>query len=760
MKINFSSLKQKASDFFTDFREYWTKPPKGKYLSYKEIGAYSLGGMGQMLIGMLVGYTGLSAGNVLVGSIMGLRPVDLQLMNNILGFLGIFFVIVRGILVDNTRTRWGRFRPYIAVMGIPLVVLTIMFMSMDFRPMEYSEKLFWAFLFALATGFIGPLMNDTYNDLRTIMSPSTQERSFLIAVSSLVAGIAPTITNLFVPILVQDLGGGYTDLATLKAVFFPIGIIGLFFMLFTAFGTRERIFVSKQFKPKIRVFHAMGQVYRNKYWWIRYIAGMTGFLEGGIGGLYMWIFIYQIQNGVVMSAVQTVMGLASTVAMLTTPFILKKIGPRNLMIVQNFLNIVFISLMSMTFNIMWAGIPFFFFIFNFLSTVVYQLNIVADPVIHAEVKDFSHYQSGRRMDFMFGSAGIISFPITFLTGLVLPQIQESAGLTTNYNVLFDPAVRNTIFATLCIVSVIGSVLNLIPYFLYDFSETQHRNIIKVLRLRNLFEDYTGGNMSPRDIKSVVEEVNEARKFIDQKKENITPYTEKLKAAKAIPDKAARKAAVKEARHALSEAKALNENIAAAPLVMKDLKKYESGIEYEKLMLARETVALGFEGIKNIDDGILKQAKAADKKGLTEDEQVFRRYKIRRAKLLLVLKKAILEKNLQEMDTSELDAAQNMPETTRKEMMTKLRAIGAAQKKLNAYYLSAEAYMDAQAVIKDADAYAHFPDIEAAYEKACLEAAENERIEQEKYEAAKQAKREDLERIRREKQEKRAKKGGK
>jgi hypothetical protein len=441
--------------------------------------------------------------------------------------------------------------------------------------------------------------------------------------------------------------------------------------------------------------------------------------------------------------------------------------------------------MSATFNLSWFGIPLFFFIFNFLGTIVYQLSLVSDPVIHAEVKDFSHYQSGKRMDFMFGAAGIISFPLTFFTGLVIPAIKESAGLTTNYNVLFDPNIRNTLFATLCVVSVIGSAINLLPYLMYDFSETQHRNIIKVLRLRNLFEDYIGGDLSPKDIKAAVEEVVEAREFIDKEKINPIPYMEKLKAAKAIPDKTERKAAVKEARRALSEIRALNENIAAAPLVIKDLKKYESGIGYEKLRLARETVAMGFDGIKNIDGGIVERAKAervvaedlrgaaikeakrelndakkslenqTDKekrrlalapyreklraaKALPDMENdegaAFRRYKIRRARLLLVLKKAILEKDLKEMDTSELDAAQNMPENTRKEMMDKLKAVGAAQKKLNKYYLMAEAYMDAQAVVKDAEAYARFPEIEASYQKACDEIAENDRVEKEKSDA--------------------------
>ncbi|MDR1939166.1 MAG: MFS transporter [Clostridiales bacterium] len=759
MKFNLGEIKTKASDFVTDFREYWTKPPKGRYISYKEVGAYSLGGIGKMLIGMLTVYIGLSATNTFVGSVIGLRPVDLQIMNNILAVFNALFTILRGIIVDNTRTRWGRFRPYIGLMGIPAVALMTIFVFLPFDSMRnYSTKLMLTFIFAVSLSLLSPLLNDTYTDLRTVMSPNTQERSFLIAVSSMIASAAPTVANLFIPTLVGSLGW-YTDIRPYRFLFVPLGIIGLFFMFFTMFGTKERVFISKQFKPKIKTLYAVGQVYRNKYWWIRTIAGWTAFLEGGIAALYGWIFTYQLQDPTIQTIVITVTGGASTIAMLTTPFIIKKIGPKNLMIFQNLLNIVCLSLMSAVF---WM--PLFFFIFNFLSIVVYEFNIVADPVIHAEVKDYTHYQSGRRMDFMFGTAGIIGLPITMLTGMIIPMIHESAGLTTNYDVLFDPAVRNGLFSTLCIVSVIGSAINVVPYLFYDLSENKHRNIIKILRLRNLFEDYVGNDLSPRDIKVCVEEVREARELVSSQKADLAYYKQKLIEAKAAsyPEKEQKNAALKEARKQYEDAKKLNLDIDASHLVLEELVKYQKkdGIDYKKLLLAKETLAIGFDGAAKLDEQIYIDAITLPK-GETEDEKRFRRHVIRRAKLLLTLKRAILKDGLSEMDTSELDAANNLPETTRQEIAVKFKAVGAAQKKLQKYHSDAEAFMSAQALVKDAEAYAKFPEIEASYEKACLDVEELDRIEKEKNDAAKAAKQADLERIRRERRERRQnKKGGK
>ncbi len=79
-------LLEKAESIWTQFRAGWSRPHKGKYISYKEMGAYSVGGMGVQFIMVIVGYIGLSAGSTLIGSTFGLRPIDLQIMNTVSAF--------------------------------------------------------------------------------------------------------------------------------------------------------------------------------------------------------------------------------------------------------------------------------------------------------------------------------------------------------------------------------------------------------------------------------------------------------------------------------------------------------------------------------------------------------------------------------------------------------------------------------------------------------------------------------------------------
>ena len=43
-------LKQTAQTLLTDVKHYWKKPPAGRYMPFKEIAAYSVGGIGAYFI--------------------------------------------------------------------------------------------------------------------------------------------------------------------------------------------------------------------------------------------------------------------------------------------------------------------------------------------------------------------------------------------------------------------------------------------------------------------------------------------------------------------------------------------------------------------------------------------------------------------------------------------------------------------------------------------------------------------------------------
>ncbi|MDR1939454.1 MAG: MFS transporter, partial [Clostridiales bacterium] len=272
-KINAATIRRTLSDAVTDVRVHWKKPARGKYVSYKEMLAFSIGGFGKELVGNLFSYFGLAAGNTLLAMLIGIRPTHIFYMSTAMTIINVLASIIRAKIVDNTRTRMGKFRPYILFAGFPIVAWCIAFLFLPFKTMTYSQNLIVVFVFVLVQSFGSAFYNDTFNDLRSVMSPDSNERARIFSITSIMTSVAPTITGILIPFLVDKIPDGYLNIDTYKWVIAPLAIIGILMAPVTALGTKERIITSKAYKPKVRVFKEIIQICKNKYWWIRNISG-------------------------------------------------------------------------------------------------------------------------------------------------------------------------------------------------------------------------------------------------------------------------------------------------------------------------------------------------------------------------------------------------------------------------------------------------------------------------------------------------------
>ena len=521
-----SKLKDTVSFVWTDITTHWSKPARGNYVPYKEVLNYSIGGMGQNMLVYLLGFMALGVTNTLFASTIGIRPMHLQTMLTVQTIANIFFQIIRGKLVDNTNTRWGRFRPYMAIMGAPLAVLAVVFIFLPFETMDYNAKYTMVFIFAIAISAGQPLFQTNYTNLGSVLSPSSRERANIITVSSLIYSFAPSVYQLFVPIF-SEFTGGFTDIRTYRYIVVPIGILGVFLSLFAFFGCKERIVSSKHFVQKVSVIDGCVAVWKNKYWWLRTISGWFNFLESAYLVLFGWIYIYGTQDMVTYGILTTVLGTASGLSMFATPFILKALGNKGTLLFHNGFNIVFIACMLATYEV-----PLLYFLFLYINTFINQLQLVYNPVLNAEVKDSIQLKSGKRVDFMLEVAALIGTPITIATGYFLPFIYEGFGLTVNYDVLYDPTVRNNLFYILCALSILGSALNLAPFLLYNLTREKHAMIITALKIRAVNADYRTGDITAHQARDVVEAYNYAMERKNAVLPDIKEKKAEMKAAKA------------------------------------------------------------------------------------------------------------------------------------------------------------------------------------------------------------------------------------
>ena len=796
-----SNLKEKVSTTWNNVVLHWKTPALGKYVSYKEIIAYGVGGMGVQFVMFFCSLIALSATSFLVGNTIGIKPMHLQYMAVASTIIGFGITIGRSYIIDSARFKSGKFRPWLAITGIPTVIIAVVFVWLPYETMSYMQKVIAVFLCYNLLQCFYPFFQQAYTDLANVISPNSHERTDIVSVSSIIYSMAPSLTGLFVPML-STLTGGLNSITTYRIIHPLVAVVGLLLSYVAYAGTRERIIVAESHVTQFKFSDAFRAVAKNKYFWITSLAGWLGFLEGAVGVIIGWTFIYAYPDRMGLYGVATTLiGNAALWAMLICPIAIRVLGKRNLLIWCNVTNVVLIGLLYPLYN----NIPALIILY-YLNGFINSFSIVYNPGINADMRDYQQYFTGERIDGMFGAVGIIGSFIGMFTGMVLPTIYQMLGLEDNYDVLEVASFREDMFDVLIIAAVIGAALNFVPYLFYDLTETKQRGIVKVLKIRAMFEDYGNGILRDESIVEAIDIIDEANLLYkdrtlmttkdDIKKAERLPartpeekefkkneikrlkaaYKEfntrtaalkkdRINQAKAMPkstdaEKAARKAAIKAAKKENRELNKLNADISVCDFIIDEMNKYDT-LRIKKQV--ERSIALdraGYAGIFYYSKEDMAEAKALPKS--THEEREIRSDAITHARALKNARKAMIKfygspENIVEPSDDAFKAAEALPDDTFAHQLEKKRTVKKLVNEKSKYIRSVKPLLDARRQLTEKENYAHLDDIRARYAdaKANTDAEyEARRVEIERLEEERKA---DLERR---KQERLAKKNGK
>ncbi len=796
-----SNLKEKVSTTWNNVVLHWKTPALGKYVSYKEIIAYGVGGMGVQFVMFFCSLIALSATSFLVGNTIGIKPMHLQYMAVASTIIGFGITIGRSYIIDSARFKSGKFRPWLAITGIPTVIIAVVFVWLPYETMSYMQKVIAVFLCYNLLQCFYPFFQQAYTDLANVISPNSHERTDIVSVSSIIYSMAPSLTGLFVPML-STLTGGLNSITTYRIIHPIVAIVGLLLSYIAYAGTRERIIVAESHVTQFKFSDAFRAVAKNKYFWITSLAGWLGFLEGAVDVIVGWTFIYAYPDRMGLYGVATTLiGNAALWAMLICPIAIRVLGKRNLLIWCNVTNVVLIGLLYPLYN----NIPALIILY-YLNRFVNSFAIVYTPGINADMRDYQQYFTGERIDGMFGAVGIIGSFIGMFTGMVLPTIYQMLGLEDNYDVLEVASFREDMFDVLIIAAAIGAALNFVPYLFYDLTETKQRGIVKVLKIRAMFEDYGNGILRDESIVEAIDIIDEANLLYkdrtlmttkdDIKKAERLPartpeekefkkneikrlkaaYKEfntqnrgikkdRINQAKAMPkstdaEKAARKAAIKAAKKENRELNKLNADISVCDFIIDEMNKYDTLRIQKQVERSRALEAAGYAGIFYYSKENMAEAKALPKS--THEEREIRSDAITCARALKNARKAMIKfygslENIVEPSDDAFKAAEALPDDTFAHQLEKKRTVKKLVNEKSKYIRSVKPLLDARRQLTEKENYAHLDDIRARYAdaKANTDAEyEARRVEIERLEEERKA---DLERR---KQERLAKKNGK
>jgi Na+/melibiose symporter-like transporter len=219
--------------------------------------------------------------------IYGLKAEDASIITLTVCLLsGFVFNPVIGALADRTRTKWGKFRPWIVLSAIPLGAAALFaFSTPDF---SYKGKMIYAAVTYSLLLLLYAANNLPYAALSGVITGDMSERNSISSYRFVAVMFAQFFVQVFMLPIILSAGHG-DKAAGIEVVMTWLAIIGTIMLLITFFTTKERVI------PKPEQESTLGadlkDLKKNKPWIIMLIVTALIFITLAMkGGSYVYYF--------------------------------------------------------------------------------------------------------------------------------------------------------------------------------------------------------------------------------------------------------------------------------------------------------------------------------------------------------------------------------------------------------------------------------------------------------------------------------------
>lgn len=306
------------------------KDPNAK-LSFLERLAYGLGDYSGNLI-----YSSISS--FLLVYYVSVLGVDAAVAASIMAVSKIFDGVsdlIMGRIVDKTHSKWGKARPWILRMCIPLAVCTVLMFSVPSALAGQAQVAYMFLTYNLVSTVFYTGLNVPYATLQGLMTTNQYERGLLGNFRMLLATAGTMTVNTFVMKLCTFFGGGDSNSQRgWSLTFIVLAIVFVLLNLVTFFFCQERVTdgtvtADSKADKGPSVIECLKSLVVNKYWLLMVIfLFCLYFMMSTFFGSAYYFAQYVLGDENVFAATSNALSMAQIGMMFITPFIMKKIGKR------------------------------------------------------------------------------------------------------------------------------------------------------------------------------------------------------------------------------------------------------------------------------------------------------------------------------------------------------------------------------------------------------------------------------------------------
>ncbi|MDC7237901.1 MAG: glycoside-pentoside-hexuronide (GPH):cation symporter [Sphaerochaetaceae bacterium] len=373
---------------------------------------------------------------------------------------------IMGMIADNTRSRWGKFRPYLIFGSFFIGIITVLNFSNGFT--NYNSKIIFAAVTYIFWGMIFTSCDIPIWALSSVVSSSSKQRDQQVTFGKVGATIGVVISSvLSVPIL--NMFGGERS----STAYFYLALIfagtGCLLMFITGLFSRERIKPNKEktpFRENIKTI-----IYNKPLLLLMVALFVVNFINSIRQSVQIYFAVYTWGDANYMTLIGLSLVIGMLFGMILSPFLLSKYKKRSIYIITCIIASVvsaipyFIDYSNVVLGLIFIGLSF---LFSGIAMIV-TTSMLMDTI------DWAEYQNN------FRSEGIVFSMNTFLTKLGATISRVILGISLVVLKYVENAPRTEKLQSgfsfmVFIIPSIAFVLAIIPIYFYNLDEEKLKSI--------------------------------------------------------------------------------------------------------------------------------------------------------------------------------------------------------------------------------------------------------------------------------------------
>lgn len=477
----------------------WKTPPKGRFLNLKEMLSFGGFALGNSMMLSAINYVATAS---YLPMFYEIDAIHAYIIIALATFINMIILPFIGNLIERLNTKIGRYKPVI-LGALPIYVIFMMLTMWIPQLEKEADRIIYAYLTCTPGLVLANFVNNMYQNMPTVITPNNQERADIMTPIGLIVGFAPTVLNIVAgPVRAAfPKGQQYMAMRIIGAVSAVLGVICILFIL----KVKERIYEidktnnSNEKEEKVTMIEALKMLSKNKPAIIFCIALVLGSLRG-FTDQFRWLIIQfrfdeHVQTAVQISGLpQTIIGFASTVAMLLLPIITRKMNKRTAIMLFTFTSVLpYVILGSIGYQNIPVGTPSLIVLTILFFIACLNPIYLLIPIMLGELADYQQWKTGKRLDghlqnLLFIVPGLSMNLLMIASYYLQKQVgfeqKDYIEIMQDYTAV-QQATACEWFNIVAIISAVSGALMIIVMLFYPLSRKKHQQIVEELKARSV-----------------------------------------------------------------------------------------------------------------------------------------------------------------------------------------------------------------------------------------------------------------------------------